>query len=504
MRCCSRSRAVRAARSAWPGPRLSNGEIGLSECGAASCRLARPARAGRGAGRPPTCPRAAVEPGATTITRRPDWQFDAALGIASSARNCASPRSPASPPRAGRAHAAAAALLSYAEHTQGRALAHVQRLTVQRASELIDLPPTTHRNLELTQTLRGQDAPTLLSTARRLRHRHGQPGAAPLADPAAARARRSRAAPRRHRRAARRGPRARCAARCATSPTSSGSAPGSPCARCGRASSPACARRCRRCRRCAPPCPRRRAPALDVRAGAVAARLDPRACCRRRWPTSRRRCVRDGGVIAAGHDAELDELRAIGRGSDAFLLELEARERAAQRHRRTCASSSTGCTASSSRSRRARRQGAGRLPAPADDEERRALHHARAEGVRGQGALGRRARAGAREVLYDALLDALAAAARAALGGGARAGDARRAGRAGRVRASARAGAGRSSCASRASRSSAAAIRWSRRGCRSAASRSCQRLPARRASAGCSSSPAPTWAARAPSCARWR
>jgi DNA mismatch repair protein MutS len=35
--------------------------------------------------------------------------------------------------------------------------------------------------------------------------------------------------------------------------------------------------------------------------------------------------LRDGGVIAAGHDAELDELRAIGRGSDAFLLELEAR-----------------------------------------------------------------------------------------------------------------------------------------------------------------------------------
>ena len=38
--------------------------------------------------------------------------------------------------------------------------------------------------------------------------------------------------------------------------------------------------------------------------------------------------LRDGGVIAAGHDAELDELRAIGRGSDAYLLELEAKERA--------------------------------------------------------------------------------------------------------------------------------------------------------------------------------
>mgnify|MGYP003694359231 CR=1 FL=1 len=50
-----------------------------------------------------------------------------------------------------RAHAAAAALLAYAEHTQGRALAHVHRLAVQRTSELIDLPPVTHRNLELTR-----------------------------------------------------------------------------------------------------------------------------------------------------------------------------------------------------------------------------------------------------------------------------------------------------------------------------------------------------------------
>ena len=38
--------------------------------------------------------------------------------------------------------------------------------------------------------------------------------------------------------------------------------------------------------------------------------------------------LRDGGVIAAGVDAELDELRAIGANCDAFLLELEARERA--------------------------------------------------------------------------------------------------------------------------------------------------------------------------------
>ena len=38
--------------------------------------------------------------------------------------------------------------------------------------------------------------------------------------------------------------------------------------------------------------------------------------------------LRDGGVIAPGFDAELDELRAISQNCDAFLVELEARERA--------------------------------------------------------------------------------------------------------------------------------------------------------------------------------
>jgi DNA mismatch repair protein MutS len=38
--------------------------------------------------------------------------------------------------------------------------------------------------------------------------------------------------------------------------------------------------------------------------------------------------VRDGGVIAAGYDSELDELRRIATHTDEFLLELERRERA--------------------------------------------------------------------------------------------------------------------------------------------------------------------------------
>jgi DNA mismatch repair protein MutS len=37
--------------------------------------------------------------------------------------------------------------------------------------------------------------------------------------------------------------------------------------------------------------------------------------------------LRDGGVIAPGHDAELDELRELSEHADRFLVELEARER---------------------------------------------------------------------------------------------------------------------------------------------------------------------------------
>ena len=97
-------------------------------------------------------------------TARPAWQFDAALG----ARRLLDQLKVASlasfnAETLGDAHAAASALLGYAEHTQGRALPHVQTLVVVRPDELIELPPTTRRNLELTQTLRGEEAPTLFS-----------------------------------------------------------------------------------------------------------------------------------------------------------------------------------------------------------------------------------------------------------------------------------------------------------------------------------------------------
>ena len=96
---------------------------------------------------------------------RPAWQFDASLGARSLLQQlkASSLASWNADEGLDDAHAAASALLGYAEHTQGRALPHVQGLQVVRSDELIDLPPTTRRNLELIQTLRGDDAPTLFS-----------------------------------------------------------------------------------------------------------------------------------------------------------------------------------------------------------------------------------------------------------------------------------------------------------------------------------------------------
>ena len=101
---------------------------------------------------------------AISLSLRPEWQFDAALGQRKLLEQLkAASLAPWGAQDLPLAHAAAAALLNYAEHTQGRALTHVHSVRVQRNDELIDLPQTTRRNLELTQTLRGEDSPTLFS-----------------------------------------------------------------------------------------------------------------------------------------------------------------------------------------------------------------------------------------------------------------------------------------------------------------------------------------------------
>jgi len=63
----------------------------------------------------------------------------------------------------GPAIGACGALLDYARKTQGQSLAHVVSLTAERSGAFVRLDPATRRNLELTETLRGEAAPTLFS-----------------------------------------------------------------------------------------------------------------------------------------------------------------------------------------------------------------------------------------------------------------------------------------------------------------------------------------------------
>jgi DNA mismatch repair protein MutS len=97
-------------------------------------------------------------------TRRPDWHFDhdgarallcAHFAVQSLAGFGADALGPAL--------AAAGALLQYAQATQARTLPHVARLHVETESAYIGLDAATRRNLELSETLRGQPAPTLVS-----------------------------------------------------------------------------------------------------------------------------------------------------------------------------------------------------------------------------------------------------------------------------------------------------------------------------------------------------
>jgi DNA mismatch repair protein MutS len=58
---------------------------------------------------------------------------------------------------------AAGALLSYAKLTQGQAINHIRSMQVYSADQYVRMDASTRRNLEITQTLRGEPAPTLLS-----------------------------------------------------------------------------------------------------------------------------------------------------------------------------------------------------------------------------------------------------------------------------------------------------------------------------------------------------
>ncbi|QPC33367.1 DNA mismatch repair protein MutS [Caldimonas thermodepolymerans] len=311
---------------AWLG--LSSGQLGLTECSAREldtwlARLNAAELLVCGDELPP-----AVQQARAAVTKRPAWQFDSALGarklceqlrVASLAGYNAQDLAVA--------HAAAAALLSYAEHTQGRALAHVSTLSVERASDLLELPPSTQRNLELTQTLRGEDSPTLLSVLDTCRTGMGSRALRrwlvyPLRERTQARQRHEAIAalighgfePLRdalkqvsdvERIAARLALRQVRPRELAGLRTTLQALPAL------RATLPAQA-----------------APLLVELSAALTPPPEILDQLQRALAEEPAVMVRDGGVIAPGFDAELDELRAISQNCDAFLIDLEARERA--------------------------------------------------------------------------------------------------------------------------------------------------------------------------------
>jgi len=265
------------------------------------------------------------------VKRLEGWQFDPALA----ARDLARQFGTADLAGYGiqgltAAIGSAGALVAYARHTQQAALPHVTGLSVERESEFVQMDGPTRRNLEITETLAGAESPTLFSIldhtatamgARRLRHwlHH------PLRDDAPLVARQDGiaalldgASPVRH-------PAVRAAL-----------AGWSDVERIAARIALATAR------------PRDLAGLRDTLAGLpalhallagaglpalarLAAGLSPRddlhadlAASLRPEPAA---MVRDGGVIADGHDAELDELRALQQDCGSFLVAMEARER---------------------------------------------------------------------------------------------------------------------------------------------------------------------------------
>ena len=260
----------------------------------------------------------------------PAWQFDAAAATKALSKHFGT-RDLAAFGVEDRdlATGAAGALLGYAASTQQSALAHVRTLGVETASEYLALDAATRRNLEITQTLRGETAPTLLSLldecgtaagSRLLRHWLTHP----LRSQGAAAARHAAVAAWKDDGAARRSLAEvlsrtadveRIAARIAL-----GSA---------RPRDLAALRETlRRVPAIAKALERVEAPLVASLALALA--VDPKwgellASAIAAEPAAQ---VRDGGVIAAGFDAELDDLRAVDANCGEFLVALEARERA--------------------------------------------------------------------------------------------------------------------------------------------------------------------------------
>ncbi len=235
---------------------------------------------------------------------------------------------------------AAGALLRYVSRTQSQALSHIQSIRVDQASSYVVLDPVTRKNLEISETLSGEESPTLLSTVdhcqtpmgSRLLHRwlhHPLRDNAPAlerqqtiaallaADPANSAMLEATAPLVTLQQALNRYPDIeRIATRVAmrsVRPRELASL------RDALAILPAMAEDIARCFSPAPRLVHLRTQ-LNVSPDLLimlhnAIDLEPALL------------IRDGGVVAHGYDAELDELRRLATDSGEFLLELEARER---------------------------------------------------------------------------------------------------------------------------------------------------------------------------------
>ncbi|MDP1924996.1 MAG: DNA mismatch repair protein MutS [Thiobacillus sp.] len=224
--------------------------------------------------------------------------------------------------------AAAGALLDYIQATQRTALPHIQAIQAERDNDFVQLDAATRRNLELTETLRGEASPTLLSVldttatgmgTRLLRHwlHH------PLRDRGVLSMRRD------------------AIGVLAGQPNTATSLTRllKSCADVERISGRIALKNARPrdlsgLRDTLALLPDLAATLPDDRAhlaalqSALAARPDLHQLLARAVLPEPASVLRDGGVIADGFDADLDELRALTRDAGAFLLELETRERA--------------------------------------------------------------------------------------------------------------------------------------------------------------------------------
>ncbi|MET0219010.1 MAG: DNA mismatch repair protein MutS [Burkholderiales bacterium] len=99
-----------------------------------------------------------------TVKALPPWHFDEQRAMRSLAQQFGTlDLSGFGADGLGPALGAAGALLDYAQATQDTALLHVTGMQIEYEGAYLHLDPATRRNLELTETLRGEPAPTLLS-----------------------------------------------------------------------------------------------------------------------------------------------------------------------------------------------------------------------------------------------------------------------------------------------------------------------------------------------------